>query len=97
VVRANLLAAVSEKAIGEVINVASGRSASLIELIGILKQLIGSDVEIEHQAPRAGDLRASSADISKGRELLGYEAKVRLEDGLASLVSSLRGASARAA
>jgi UDP-glucose 4-epimerase len=97
VVRAIRLAAVAERAAGEVINVASGRSASLIELIGILKQVIGSTGEIEHQAPRAGDLRASSADISKARELLGYEPRVQLEDGLASLVESLRGAAARAA
>src|SRR3954451_25464498 len=70
VVRANLLAATSEKAPGEVINVASGRSSSLVDLIGTLKQVIGPSVahlEIEHQAPRAGDLRESSADIAKAR------------------------------
>jgi nucleoside-diphosphate-sugar epimerase len=97
VVRANLLAAVSPKAVGEVINVASGRSASLIELIGILRQVIGSNMEIEHQAPRAGDLRASSADIAKARELLGYQPRVKLEDGLAALVAVLREGLARAA
>jgi nucleoside-diphosphate-sugar epimerase len=97
VVRANLLAAVSPKAVGEVINVASGRSASLIELIGILRQVIGSEMEIEHQAPRAGDLRASSADIAKARELLGYQPRVKLEDGLAALVAELRAGLARAA
>ncbi len=97
VVRANLLAAISPKAVGEVINVASGRSASLIELIGILRKVIGSDKEIEHQAPRAGDLRASSADIAKARELLGYEPPVKLEDGLAALVATLREGLARAA
>src|SRR3954469_9648101 len=59
VVRANLLAATSEKAPGEVINVASGKSSSLLELIATLKQVIGppaAQLEIEHQAPRAGDL-----------------------------------------
>jgi len=97
VVRANLLAATSPRAVGEVINVASGRSASLLELIALLKSIIKSELEIEHQAPRAGDLRASAADISKARELLGYEPRVRLEEGLASLVASLRSAAARAA
>jgi len=97
VVRANLLAATSPRAVGEVINVATGRSASLLELIALLKSIIKSEVEIEHQAPRAGDLRASAADISKARELLGYEPRVRLEEGLASLVASLRSAAARAA
>ncbi len=97
VVRANLLAATSARAVGEVINVASGRSASLLELIALLKSIIGSELEIEHQAPRAGDLRASAADISKARELLGYQPGVRLEEGLASLVASLRSSAARAA
>jgi nucleoside-diphosphate-sugar epimerase len=93
VVRANLLAATSEKAPGEVINVASGRSSSLIDLIATLKQVIGTTaahLEIEHQAPRAGDLRASSADISRARALLGYEPRVQLAEGLAEVVSFFR-------
>jgi nucleoside-diphosphate-sugar epimerase len=97
VVRANLLAATSDRAVGEVINIASGRSASLLELIAILKSIIESELEIEHQAPRAGDLRVSTADISKARELLGYQPRVRLEEGLASLVASLRNSALRAA
>ena len=89
VVRANLLAARSEKAPGEVINVASGRSSSLLDLIATLRQVIGpraSHLGIEHQAPRAGDLRESSADISRARALLGYEPRVQLAVGLASVV-----------
>jgi UDP-glucose 4-epimerase len=89
VVRANLLAATSEKAPGEVINVASGKSSSLIDLIATLKEVIGpsvSQLEIEHQAPRAGDLRESSADISKARDVLGYEPQVQLTQGLAGVV-----------
>jgi UDP-glucose 4-epimerase len=100
VVRANLLAATGEKAPGQVINVASGRSVSLVELIGILKQVIGPEavkLQIDHQAPRAGDLRASSADISRARELLGYEPKVSLEQGLAGVVAFFRGVQAKAA
>jgi nucleoside-diphosphate-sugar epimerase len=94
VVRANLLAAASERAPGEVINVASGRSSSLIDLIAALRQVIGPaavTLPIEHQAPRAGDLRESSADISKARSLLGYEPVVRLEEGLAGVVEFFAG------
>src|SRR2546426_780216 len=94
VVGATLLAAVSEKAPGEVINVGSGHSSSLIDLIATLKQVIGgttANLEIDHQAPRAGDVRASFADISKARALLGYEPRVQLADGLAGVVAFLRG------
>jgi UDP-glucose 4-epimerase len=100
VVRANLLAATAERAPGEVINVASGHSSSLVDLIGTLKKVIGGDalkLEIEHQAPRAGDLRESSADISKARAILGYEPRLQLAQGLAGVVEFFRGASAKAA
>ena len=100
VVAAILRSTQSEKAPGEVINVGSGHSASLIELIGTLKQAIGPEamkLEIEHQAPRAGDLRASSADISKARALLGFEPRVQLAQGLAGVVESFRALVKRAA
>jgi UDP-glucose 4-epimerase len=100
VVRANLLASTAAKAPGEVINVASGKSSSLVDLIGTLKEVIGGpalSLEIEHQAPRAGDLRESSADISKARAVLGYEPQVQLAQGLAGVVEFFRGAGAKAA
>jgi UDP-glucose 4-epimerase len=89
VVRANLLAAVAPDAPGEIINVASGKSASLLELIALIRDAIGpaaAHLLPEHQPPRAGDVRASSAEIAKARELLGYEPQVTLADGLADLV-----------
>lgn len=93
VVRANLLAASSPRAPGQVINVASGRSVSLVELIAVLKEVIGpaaQKLEIDHQAPRAGDLRASSADISRARDVLGYEPRIDLAQGLAGVVQFFR-------
>jgi UDP-glucose 4-epimerase len=100
VVRANLLAAIAPDAPGEIVNVASGRSASLLELIALIRKAIGpqaAHLEPEHQPPRAGDLRASSADLSKARKVLGYEPRVALADGVAALVDSWRAALARAA
>jgi UDP-glucose 4-epimerase len=100
VVRANLLAAAAPRAPGEIINVASGKSSSLIDLIATLKQVIGPQaqhLEIEHQAPRAGDLRESSADISRARALLGYQPRVSLAEGLAGVVQFFREITAQAA
>jgi nucleoside-diphosphate-sugar epimerase len=100
VVRANLMAAQSEKAPGETINVASGHSATLVELIELLREAVGPQARglaIEHQAPRAGDLRASSADISKARALLGYEPRVQLAEGLAGVVDFFRSSMKKAA
>jgi UDP-glucose 4-epimerase len=100
VIRANLLAAVAPSAPGEIVNVASGKSASVLELIALIKNAIGAEaahLDPDHQPPRAGDLRTSSADLSKAREVLGYEPRVTLADGLAELVASWRAARARAA
>jgi UDP-glucose 4-epimerase len=101
VVQAQLLAATAPDAPGEIVNVASGRSASLLELIELIKQAIGpavAHVEPAHQPARAGDLRASSADLTKARRVLGYEPRLQLAGGLGDLVRSWRSAlAARAA
>ena len=100
VVQANLLAAAAPQAPGEIVNVASGKSASLLELIALIREAIGpqaAGLEPEHRPARAGDLRASSADLTKAREVLGYEPRVALADGLAAVVDSWRAELARAA
>lgn len=100
VVRANLLAATAKDAPGEIVNVASGRTASLLDLIALIQQAIGPEaaqLAPEHQPARAGDLRASSADLTKARRVLGYEPRVSLADGIADLVRSWRAALGRAA
>jgi nucleoside-diphosphate-sugar epimerase len=82
-VEANLLAAESAKAIGQVINVANGRQTSLNELLSALKKVTGRvDAEAEYRETRIGDVRHSLADITLARELLGYTPRVGLEEGL---------------
>jgi nucleoside-diphosphate-sugar epimerase len=82
-VDANLRAADSTEAVGQVINVANGVRTSLNELLAALKKITGhDDVEAEYREPRVGDVRHSLADITRARELLGYEPRVGLEEGL---------------
>jgi nucleoside-diphosphate-sugar epimerase len=82
-VEANLLAAESTKAVGQVINVANGRQTSLNELLSALKKVTGRDAaEVEYRDERVGDVRHSLADITRARHLLGYEPRVGLEEGL---------------
>ena len=83
VVAANLSAASSSGAIGKVINVANGARITLNELLAELKDLTGKqDVTAEYLEPRVGDVRHSLADITMARELLNYESKVDLREGL---------------
>ena len=83
VVAANLSAASSKGAVGKVINVANGARITLNELLAELKELTGKhDVTAEYLDARVGDVRHSLADITMARELLGYESKVDLREGL---------------
>jgi UDP-glucose 4-epimerase len=87
VIDANLRAAESSKGVGEVINAAVGEEISLNELLSVLKKIIGrADVEPEYRPPRTGDILHSLADVTKARELLGYEPTVGLEEGLRKTV-----------
>ncbi len=82
VVHAYLLAAHSEKGIGQVMNIACGDETSLNDLVNILKEISDKDITPEHVAARLGDVPHSRADVSKAKELLGYEPVVDIKEGL---------------
>jgi dTDP-L-rhamnose 4-epimerase len=90
VARAFRLALESDSAADRVLNVGSGRSVSVLEVAELLRDALGSDVEVEVTgSARAGDIRHCFADISLARDVLGYEPSLSLEDGLAELVEWL--------
>ncbi|HAF12980.1 MAG TPA: LPS biosynthesis protein WbpP [Blastocatellia bacterium] len=83
VVEANLKAAETIKGIGQIINIANGERISLNELLKQLKELTGkANAVADYREPRTGDVRHSLADISRARELLGFEPQVDLRTGL---------------
>jgi len=83
VIDANLRAAESAAAVGEVINIANGHRTTLNELLETMKTVTGqSHVTARYEPPRAGDVRDSLADLTRARSLLGYEPRVSLDEGL---------------
>ncbi|MBI5523088.1 MAG: SDR family oxidoreductase [Desulfarculus sp.] len=90
VVAANLAACTAPLAPGQAVNVASGHSHDLIELLEILGRLTGQDVRPQFGPPRAGDVRHSLADLTKAQAILGYRLGVGFEQGLAILVDLAR-------
>ena len=72
---------------GEVFNIGSGKATSINELAKAMLELSDVDTSISHDAPRAGDIKHSYAEISKAQKLLGYQPKVSLKDGLRSLLT----------
>ena len=79
VVKANLLAATSEKVgKGEPINIGAGKNISMLKLA----ELIGG--KIEHIAPRL-ETKHTLADNSRAKKLLGWQPTVSFEEGIAEL------------
>jgi UDP-glucose 4-epimerase len=91
VVDATLRALELERAEGQVVNVASGSGTSILDLIAMLQRIIGTDRAPRHEETRPGDVRHSRADISRARELLGYEPQVSVEQGLQRTLEWMRG------
>ena len=82
VVEANLRAADAVEAAGKVFNVACGVATDLNTVVRLIGEALGQKVEPRHEAPRAGDIKHSLADITQARAILGYGAKVDFVEGL---------------
>ena len=78
----NLLAAEATGAAGKSFNLAEGGRITLRDLVAALTRHLGTDLQPVHAAPRTGDIRDSSADITLAREVLHYEPQVSFEEGL---------------
>jgi UDP-glucose 4-epimerase len=88
VVEANLRAAESE-ATGA-FNVGLGVEVNVLELVEALRPYAQDGFEPEHAPDRPGEIKRIALDCSRAREELGWEAKVRLEDGIERTLASLR-------
>ena len=88
VVQANILAALAQpEGINQVYNVAVNARTSLNELFDYLAKALGNNGIVYDRQPvyrdfRAGDVRHSQADISKAKELLGYEPMHNIVQGI---------------
>lgn len=90
IVQANILAMERPESDGEVINVGSGNPISIRQVAEILARSLGSTMEpVITQKYRAGDIRHCYADLTRARNLLGYEPRVTHEDGFRELAEWL--------
>ena len=79
-----------DELVGDVVNVAFGREASILRIAELLPPLVGRDVPVVHEAGRPGDVHRHLADVAKARRLFGFEPRVQLEEGLARTVEWFR-------
>jgi nucleoside-diphosphate-sugar epimerase len=92
VIQANLAACSAPKAAcGGVFNIACGERVSLLDILEIVYDLAGRRVEPRFELSRPGDVRDSLADISRSREIVGYDPKVPFREGLRTTFEWFRG------
>lgn len=83
VIEANLKACFApHEAAGNAFNIAYGGREYLIDIYHSLTRALGKDIEPNFGPDRAGDIKHSNADISKAREMLGYDPDYDFDSGL---------------
>lgn len=87
-----LKALFNERAVGEVIQLCTGNGYTTRETAELIAKLTGFNGKIEWNAiaPRPLDARILIGDRSRAKELLGWEPKVQLEEGLRLTIGKLR-------
>ena len=87
VIEANLKACLApSEAAGQAFNIAYGGREYLIDIYYGLTKALGVDIEPNFGPDRPGDIKHSNADISKARELLGYEPDWSFERGIEAAI-----------
>jgi UDP-glucuronate 4-epimerase len=74
----------------EVINLGESRTVELGELISLIERALDLKAEIDRQPPQPGDVPQTFADISKARQLLGYNPQTQIEEGIKKFVAWFR-------
>jgi nucleoside-diphosphate-sugar epimerase len=86
-----LLALERPEAVGQSFNVGNARSTvTIFDLAQRIKRLTGCPGEIVFQPLHYEDVELRIPNVDKARELLGFEAKVELDDGLARTIAWYR-------
>ena len=88
VVKANVLALTTtdSKCYGQVFNIGAGGRFTILDLVEAINSGLKTNIEAILGPNRPGDIPHSNADISKAQQILGYEAKVKFNDGIKNLL-----------
>lgn len=89
-IAAGTIAAIDQNFEEEVINLGSGRKEELMDFIAMIENVCGRKGEKEFLPMQPGDAKASLAEITKARKLLGYEPRTFIREGIPAFVSWYR-------
>ncbi|MGF1495761.1 MAG: NAD-dependent epimerase/dehydratase family protein [Elainellaceae cyanobacterium] len=82
-VAANLAAAIAPNAVGEIFNIGGGSRVVLSDVIDAMETIVGRPIRRQFTERARGDARHTGADVTKARQILGYDPNVSLMGGLA--------------
>jgi UDP-glucose 4-epimerase len=85
-VLAGLDVLVAGRVVGQTINLAYGQGNSLVDVVNIASLALGKKPNVRYEPSRVGEVTRYVADISKARNLLGYDPQVPLSSGLIQTV-----------
>ena len=88
VVSANLRACKTPEAVGQVFNIASGKSYSLLDMVDFINKKLNKSIEPIFKEARKGDVLHSLADISKAEKYLDYQPEYDFETGLNNVIDA---------
>ena len=71
----------------EAVNLAYGQGSTLRDLVSLLQRALGREADVTWEASRVGEVTRYIADITKARELLGYQPRVPLSEGIGRYVA----------
>jgi UDP-glucuronate 4-epimerase len=77
----------------EIYNLGESQTTSLKDLIGLIEEALGKRAYIEMLEPQPGDVSITYADITKARQMLGYQPKVNMKEGIKRFVEWYEGES----
>lgn len=90
IVEANILAANSKRAKGQVFNVGYGNRVSINQLADIIISMTGSLSKKEYGPPRKGDVRDNLAGVARIRGELGFTPKWDIERGISKTIEWIK-------
>ncbi|WP_320047922.1 GDP-mannose 4,6-dehydratase [uncultured Ilyobacter sp.] len=81
----------NNKKVYKIFNLGESHTISLKEMVGTIETELGIEAKINRQPMQPGDVEKTYADISKAKEILGYDPKTEFKDGIRKFVQWYRG------
>lgn len=87
IVEANVLCL--QKKVNDVVNLGSGKEECILDIYHIIRDVFNSDLTIHIKGPRSGDVKRSVLSNQKAKQLLGWEPRISLTEGIEKLKNNM--------